>query len=201
MADEAPPLAGLAGRAYYLRPLTVSDYEPLRFMELAEDAIHVYRHRSVTPSPDDFVRSQWADVLVNFAVCRRDTDELVGNVVCYRADHQAGHAWLSAFVTEKHRGAASFEVLSLFVEYLFSSFRFRKLYADIVAPNLDHMPSFPDYLFNREAAFVDDVWIQGRYHDRYVFALWRDRWIELMGQDQQRMGAQLAADLISGERV
>lgn len=125
------------------------------------------------------------------AVCVPPVGEVVGNVACYKADFRDGHARISAQIAPWARSPATFESIELFCAYLFAAFEFRKLYLDVLQPNLSRFATIVDYVAVQEARFVDDVRLQGQWVDRLVFAIWRDRFDEVH-EGRDRIGSAVA---------
>ncbi len=190
----APPLVG---RRLFLRPLASEDYPRLRAIELSGDTLHSYRSRSSTPSPEQFAHSLWSNVLVNFAICDVSSGAVEGNCACYMAAFRNQTAWFIFVLSGERRQAVdSLEVGELFISYLFRSFPFRKLYADVLEPNVGQFSSAVGRVMVQEARFERDVWFQGHWIDRFVFGLWRERWDQLVAAPiPGRRSVQFAASL------
>jgi RimJ/RimL family protein N-acetyltransferase len=165
----------LEGRVVRLRAIETRDYEILRRIELSGSVIQTYRQRGATPGPDAYARSLWADVLVNLAVCIPPYGNVVGNVACYSADFRNQHAWISIVIAPWAKGPDTFESVELLCDYVFRTFNFRKLYFDVLEPNLVQFAAIEGYVATEEARHVEDAWIDGSFVDRVVMAMWRDR--------------------------
>lgn len=160
-----------------LRPLESTDYGPLRRLELDLTLGPRWRHRGSTPSPEAFAQSLWQGVLAQFLVVRPGRPAPLGLVCAYGADLQSGTAWLAAarFPTEAH--PATFGLgLRRFLQYLFDTWPLRKLYAEVLAPNLAPFERGATTLFREEGRLVDHAYLDGRYVDQHLLALQREAW-------------------------
>jgi len=186
----------IAGKIVRLRAVEPRDYERLRQIECAGALVETYRFRGKTPSPDSYVAALWQDTLVNLAICVPPDGEVVGNLACYGASFRDSHAYFSVLVAPWARGAATFEAAEIFVTYLFDTFDFRKIYADVLEPNLGQFASLLGYLAREEGRFVGDVKIGGDWHDRVILAIWQGDFRSRL-QPEHRHGARLAAALVA----
>lgn len=129
------------------RPAGPNETLTLRLRELLpEDAPRLYRgsvdpshsyrwrYRGTTPTPRQFADDLFdGSTFAQFVLERLDSAELVGIVQCYQARLDAGTVYF-AFVRTGTNGEPVSEMtvgLYLFVSYLFRTFPFRKLYAEV----------------------------------------------------------------------
>lgn len=185
-SPEMADVPVIAGKVVRLRAVEFRDYDVLRRVELSGALIRTYRHRGVTPSPEAYARSLWADVLVNLAVCVPPVGEVVGNVACYSADFRNQHAWVSVAIAPWARGPDTFEAVELLCDYAFDTFGFRKLYFDVLEPNLAQFASLQDYVAETEARHVKDVRLGRHWVDRLVLTVWAERFDEVYRQKARR---------------
>jgi acyl carrier protein len=120
---------------------------------------------------------------------------MVGLVVCYEPNFRNGTAKVAALGPSHSGGlgAPMGEGLELFADYVFRTFDLRKLHADCLEPNADQFGSAIERLFEVEARFRGQEFVDGSYVDLLVLTLWRERWEEWV----QRGGG--AADLTAFE--
>lgn len=176
-ARRVPEPPSLSGRRVFLRPLNPADYGPIRSAECAPSVGVFYRHRGVTLAPDQFVQSLWTGVLVQFAVCQVTTGELTGTVAVYGTDFRNGHARLAAMVMPAYLQAGwPLEGIQLLLDYVFDVFPFRKLYADVLEPNLSPFRSSVGDLFRLEGRLIGHEYYAGTYLDSFTLAVHRDDW-------------------------
>jgi RimJ/RimL family protein N-acetyltransferase len=179
------------GRVVRLRVVEPRDYEHLRRIETSGTVIQTYRLRGKTPSPEAYAASLWNDTQVNLAICVPPTGQVVGNLACYGTSFRDRHAYISVLVAPWAQGPATFQAAELFLGYLFDTFDFRKVYAEVLEPNLDQFASLVGYLAKEEGRFVEDVKIGSTWHDRIVLAIWQ-RDFRARLQPENRRGVQLA---------
>lgn len=189
----------LAGKIVRLRAVEPRDYNRLRQIELSGAVVQTYRFRGKTPSPEAYAASLWNDTAVNLAVCVPPHGEVVGNMACYAASFRDEHAYISVLIAPWARGAATFEAAELFLTYVFDTFDFRKVYADVLEPNLEQFGSIVGYVAREEGRFVGDVKIRGQWHDRLVLAIWQDHYRRRLERTHRR-GSALADALVAGAR-
>lgn len=120
----------------------------------------------------------------------------MGNLACYAASFRDEHAYISVLVAPWARSAATFEAAELFLTYVFDAFDFRKVYADVLGPNLEQFGSVLNYVAREEARFVEDVKIGGTWHDRVVLAIWQTDYRRRL-ERRHRRGSTLADALMA----
>lgn len=169
----------LATARIQLQPVSVSDYDRLRQIELSENLGALWRCGGSTPSPEAWAHGLSAGVLAQFLVVRANDQVPVGIVACYKADFQHQFAYLAAakFV-RADRTTHLMEATVLFIEYLFSCWAFRKLYLEVNGYNLEQFSSGVGRLLEEEGRLSEHVYFGGRYWDQHLLSLWRDRWEE-----------------------
>ena len=183
-ATDAPP----TGRVW-LRPIEAADYGPLRRFELTVTLGPRWRHRGATPSPESFVSSLWGGVLAQFLVQAGHRPDPIGIVTSYGHDLQSGTAWVAAARFDPHDQPAPFVAgARQFLDYLFATWPFRKLYAEVLAPNLDAMGRGATDLFRTEGVLRDHAWVDGAYVDQHLLALTRADWEARPALGQARSG-------------
>jgi hypothetical protein len=129
--------------------------------------------------PAELERALAAQALECHIVSDRSTGRPVAMVACYDADLQHGHAKV-ALTAANDPGAILLGLhgATLFVEYLFSVWQFRRLYVE-VPEDWSHVANAGAFSFARqEARLRDHCFYQGAYHDLLVLAVDRERWQE-----------------------
>lgn len=176
----------LVGRRVRLRPVTPDDYDWLYDVALSPEIGFRWRNRGATPSPEAFVEGLWRGVLAQFMVERIQSDETIGNVFAYSADHMSGVASVAIMVLPKYtKQGWALEAAGLFVDYLFRVWNFRKLYADSPDYTAGAFSGGVGRFFREEGCLRDHEYYDGRYWDLHIFALYRDEW-EKIADDWQR---------------
>jgi len=162
-----------------LRPVYPDDVPML--YKAAMDPTHSFRwrYRGATPSVGEFADGLHEGTLVQFIIERLDDGRPQGLVAAYRASMDAGHAYVAfqRISPPGHRGAGEmFEGLYLFVQYLFRTWNFRKLYAEVPGYNYPDLASGEGVLFDVEGRLRDHDYHDDRFWDQYLIAIHRDRW-------------------------
>src|SRR5438105_2978373 len=130
-----PPLET---RHIRLRAPNPTDAGWLHNASLTGDVLFDWRFRGATVSPEAFQRSLWQNVLTQFIVDgARSTRRPIGLVSAYNADLHGGTAYfaVTAFPPFLDSGLA-IEGGLLFLNYLFTTWRLRKVYIDTTATAL-----------------------------------------------------------------
>lgn len=178
-SDVANPVASLKGRRVFLRSVYAEDYPYLRHLEFDLDDSVLYRHRGVSVAPEQYASSLWAGVLCQFMVCAIDDGHPVGIVSAFAADLRARHARI-AFLTDPvvRKLGWPAEGIVLFIDFLFKTFSFHKLYADVLRPNAEAFSAGISALIQLEGEFRDHDVVNGEFVDFLTFAIYRDSWAE-----------------------
>ena len=171
--------APLVGRRVRLRPVEPEDHAFIRQLETAPLALQNYRQRAVLTPPEQYVAGLWSGVLVQFVVDRLDAERAapIGLVVAYGADLRNGHCALAVVVHQEFWGLGwHLEAVEMLIDYLFVNFPFRKLYAEVLEPNLARFGVLAGGLFTVEGRLREHEFADGRWVDHVSLALYRDTW-------------------------
>lgn len=169
--------ARLATSRVRLRPISPSDYDALRQIELGEQLGPLWRCRGATPSADSWLQSLSVGVLAQFLVLRADSGQAVGVVTCYQADFQNQFAYLAAAKFDRSdRSTRLLEGTVLFIDYVFRCWNFRKLYLEVAGYNLNQIQSGIGRLLVEEGRLKGHIFYDGQYWDQALLALWRSKW-------------------------
>lgn len=138
----------------------------------------------MTPSPEQWTRAAWAEVLAQFLVVARASQKPIGLVAVYRPNFQDGHAYLSgARFDAGKRSPLMIMGVSLFLKYVFECWDFRKIYMDVPEFNLTPIASgLSRHYFTLEGQLKEHVFFEGRYWDQYTLAAYRDVWAHRGGR-------------------
>lgn len=174
---SADPLAPvLATHTFRLAPVDRDDLGFLYALAVHPETGFRWRYRGAAPPFDRFVAELWTHVLVQYVVRRVQDDRPVGLVVAYGPDEGLSHAHLGAVFAPPHAGAGlAAQVVTVFVRYLFHTFRLRKLYLEIPEFNWPQLRSGDGRLFQVEGVLRGHYYYAGRYWDKYVGAIYPDR--------------------------
>ena len=184
----------LRGRHVYLRPVGPEDYGYMRSVDLGQELGVRWRFRGATPSPEQWAQAT-ATQLAHFVVTRSSDNAPLGTTTVYQQNFQDRHAYLAVAAFQ---GLARNPLMvlgtTLFVEYVFTCWDFRKLYLEMPEFNLPQFASGLGSLFAEEARLREHVYYDGRHWDKVILALYRRVWRE----SSQRL---LAAALPPPRRV
>lgn len=152
-----------------LVPLTTADEGAAFRLHTEGGALTRYRLRGTTPSPEQFRRFLWDQVLVQHLVV--GGTEVIGMVTAFEADHRNRHAHVAAIAAPAHRSTGLVPwALLRFVEELFAAFDLRKIYAEVLEPNLVAFESGLDQRFTVEGRLRAHEYLDGGYVDLLVLA-------------------------------
>lgn len=166
------------GNHVYLRPVTPNDYPVIQAMELGGDLATRWRFRGSTPSPEQWLRTLWSDVLAQHLVVERRENGLVGLALAYRPNFQDGHAYLGAvrFGPRTHSPLMLLGV-GIFIHYVFTCWPFRKLYFETTEYNYSQFASGAGDLFEVEGRLREHRFVAGRYWDELILGISREHWM------------------------
>ena len=121
--------------------------------------------------PETFGEVLWNGVLAQFVVVSVDTGQPVGLVSTYGADHRNGTCFVAVLVEEDHRlsGWAA-EGFLLTLDYVFGNWPMRKIYADVLARNMDQFRSAASTIFVQEGLLRQHELVDGAYEDVHLLA-------------------------------
>ncbi len=166
----------LIGENVALRPIRPQDYDALFEFE----TVHLgptWRLKGETPSFERYVQSLWQGVLAQFIVVNRMTHSPAGFVTAYSPNFR--DAWCY-FATAKFdrsdRSTTQIEGTVLFLEYLFTTWDFNKLYAEVLDDNIHQFDSAIGRFCVEEARLREHEQIGGRMHDQIILAVYRRDW-------------------------
>jgi acyl carrier protein len=164
----------IRGRHVYLKPIDPSDYPLLQMLETVGDPAPRWRHRGVTPSPDQWAQVLWAGVLVQFMVVGVQSNKPIGRVLIYQPNFQDGHAYFAAMRFDtRDRSPLMVLGVSLFLEYVFGYWPFDKLYMEVPEYNLDQFASGLGRFFQIEGRLRGHFRMGGRTWDQLILAMYR----------------------------
>jgi RimJ/RimL family protein N-acetyltransferase len=118
----------------------------------------------------------YSGVLIQFVIAVPDHDEPQGLAVAYRADLHNRTAYLAVVVKpERIHTGMGMEAMILFVNYLLTTWDFRKLYIEAIEYNYRSFATLGESgLFTVEGRLKDDHYYAGRYWDQLFLAVYRD---------------------------
>jgi RimJ/RimL family protein N-acetyltransferase len=184
------PVAPLVGRRVLLRTIRPIDYDRLYELEMGNERSVLYRHRGSSVAPEAYGSTLWTGVVSQFVVAPVDhPQDVLGLVACYSGDFRNGHARLAMVIDPARRELGwPLEASNLFIDYLFVTFPFRKLYGDVL--EFGHVAqTFGRRVTREEARLRAHEYHAGQYWDRVTYALYREEWFRSQAEQDQRFGA------------
>jgi acyl carrier protein/RimJ/RimL family protein N-acetyltransferase len=160
-----------------LRELVPSDYPFLYRLSASPEGMFRWRYRGPQPGFEEFVRSLRTGVLVQFVIAALDSNTPVGLVVCYGADFRNRHAYVALQATPGQSSALG--AAALFVDFLFRSYDFDKLYAELIEYTFRDLRSGIGRVFELEGHLRGHERFLGRSWDKYLVAIYRSSWTSL----------------------
>jgi len=166
----------LAGRSVRIRPVEARDYDFLFRLYTDGDHLVRYRLRGTTPSPEAFLRFLWDQVVAQFVVESRD-GRPIGVVSAFEPDFRNRFIFVAACsIDELETSGLVLEGVALLVTYLFENFDLRKIYAETLERNYAQFSMGEGRLFEVEGRMREHEYIDGRYEDFVLLAIYRDEW-------------------------
>jgi RimJ/RimL family protein N-acetyltransferase/acyl carrier protein len=185
-----------------LRILYPSDYPFLYQLSMAPETGFRWRFRARQMNYEEFVGSMGNGVFAQFVVESKTTRERLGLVVCYQANIANQFAYLGVLGSNTAQlDGRMIEGTRLFIEYLFRSFSFRKLYLETPEFNLDPFLSGKGSFFVEEGILREHELHMERWWDLYIFALYRDTWSKRLDGVSERARAAGVVDSLGGSRM
>lgn len=188
MATIAPDRAAaegerrLAGRHVRLTPLAPGHYDWLYATATSPAQGPRWRLRGAVPRPEQFVDWVWQGVLAQYVVTRVDDDRPLALLQCCDADLRNQHASLTVLVDGAHQRLGwPLEGALLFVDHLFRTWPFRKLYLEGMEANLAAVVSGGGGLFVEEGRLRGHEWFAEAWTDWVTYALYREAFEAVAG--------------------
>jgi RimJ/RimL family protein N-acetyltransferase len=177
-------LPPIIGRHVLLRTVEPQDYSGLYRLCTGYATSYRWRFRGATPSPEEFSRALWQEVLAQFVIIRANKPTSVaGLVVAYNPDFRNDTVHVGIVLDPAYqRKAWPLEGLALFVDYVFTMWRFRKIYFESPASVISEMALSLETYTRREGVLVGHEFLAGSYVDLHILALWREDWTNLRGR-------------------
>ena len=173
---DAKPLP-LAGRRVRLQMVGQEHYGFLHRLNVQPEEGFRWRHQGRTPSPEEAVRSLWNGTLAQFIIETSDGLKPLGLVNAHNADHRNATASFALVSTPEARGSTKMlDGLFIFMNYLFTNWPFRKLYAEVLEYNMVQFRGSGSGLYVVEGCLRKHSYYANRYWDKYIICIYRDVW-------------------------
>lgn len=169
----------IGGRHLCLRPLLDDDFEVIFKWRSSISDLHLWLHRQDILSFPQFINDfngflrnvVHTLMIIETASSRRPA----GMIYSYQADYLNGYTYLCTFLDAQYRHSFyGAEASLLFTDYLFSSFPFRKLYAEVYEHNLPSLRNIIKSGWVEEGRLKNHRWRLGGYKDMFIYALYRE---------------------------
>ncbi len=156
-----------------LMPITPDDHRYLYWLATAGDNAIRWRYRLQLPPFELFVQQLHSDVLAQFVVLDRSNGERTGHVVAYSPDLRSGTTFVGCLVAPEKLGEGLGKAaLDVFGDYLFQSWPFRKIYAEVPDFTFEHFEKAehefgtrPSGQWTYEGTLKEHLYVAGKYWD------------------------------------
>jgi RimJ/RimL family protein N-acetyltransferase/acyl carrier protein len=188
---QPPPLEGLTVN---LRPPTGSHFGRLYEIATSSEVAWRWRFRGGIPSLDAFVQTFNSGVLAQFTVTRRSDDNVVGLVAAHAPDLQNGFVSVAVVMTPEAIGTgAGIEAVIMFLNYLFHTWNFHKIYFEAAEFNFSTYASGEGRFFHLEGRLKQHHYFRGRHWDQIIAAVYRNEFFDTMQPFEETMLSLLAS--------
>lgn len=167
-----------------LRALRSEDHSLIIELEDHPANIRRWRYGGRTPSLEARLGPAGSNgIFLQLLVIEKASLRPVGMVVGYDPDFSNGYCSMAALSVPGYQSTGLlFEGGALFLNYIFTTWPLRKVYAESTSFNLEQFESITHSLFSVEGRLIDHVYLQGQYWDKLILALTRQtfegRWRE-----------------------
>jgi RimJ/RimL family protein N-acetyltransferase len=176
-APAAPDAPSLVGRRITLLPVVPDHYQFLYELATSEEIGFRWRYGGQIPQYETFVQQMWSGVLTQFLITQTESGRGLGLTVAYNADLRNGHAYIAAVIDPREAvPGGGVEANALFLDYLFATWNFRKLYAEVLEFNLVQFSSGLGNAFREEGVLRAHHYYAGRFWDQHLVAYYRETW-------------------------
>lgn len=172
------PVAKLQGRYCDLRQLAPADYDWLYGVLMHPTNLMTFRFGGLPPSPERFGTLVWAGVSCQFVITKegRPGDRL-GVVTFYNQAERGQVASLALVLDPKVlRSPWVWEGVAMAVDHFLRVTQVRKLCFEVVEWNLFRFRGLELFGVREEGCLREQEFMDGRWWDRYLFALFRTDW-------------------------
>ncbi len=182
----------MAGARVLLRPVLPEDHLRLYALQTAEQVGFRWRYGGIVPPLEVFVREIHVGVHAQFVVSPLGRADVVGLVVAYQANSRSGTVYAGVAMAPRLIGSGiGIEALGLFLNYLFSTWSFRKVYFEALEFTYESVASAVPELIEVEGTLKEHHFYQGKYFDQYILSISREKFTRYF--DEITMDAEAAA--------
>ena len=170
----------LEGRRLSLVPITPADYPYLHHLSTTGENLMAWRLRGATPSPEIFAQQLWQSVLVQFKIVHGTPAQPLGLLAAYNADMRNQLVFVAILLEpDAKKSGWVMEAPVLFIDYLFNTWPFRKIYMEAFEFNFAAINSGPGRIFQVEGCLLDYEYHDNKYWHKYIVSMGRDQWAEV----------------------
>lgn len=170
-----------------LRPFRASDLEPF-FAYRSDPQVAEYQGWKM-PYTLEMAQEFIAEMRVmapntpgewyQMAIERKDGGEMIGDIAYYRLKHDLNQAEIGiTLATAYHGRGYAVEAIERLLAYLFDELRLHRVRAGVDPENPASWKTLERLGFRREAHFVENLWLRGRWVDEYWYAMLGREWAE-----------------------
>jgi RimJ/RimL family protein N-acetyltransferase len=175
------------GRWVRLMPVVPSDVQFLYRLATDEIVGLRWRHHGTVPSFEQFQQTYNNGVLTHFTVEAVHDSVAMGYVVAYGADLDGGTAYVGGVMDPNAVGTGfAIEAMEVFIDYLFATYAFRKLYFEVPEYNMSQFSRGYKHLLKEEGRQREHLYYGGEFWDRYLLAVYREDYEQDAGVARRR---------------
>jgi RimJ/RimL family protein N-acetyltransferase len=177
-----------------LRPIRPGDYPALYEASLDPRSSFRWRFRGATPGPEEFHQQLFGGVTAQYAVVDLDDEVLYGLVTAYQHRPEVGTCFFAFQRCAPEGTGSGGEMVAgafLFVDYLFTTFRLRKLYVELPEYNRYLVDGLVGSLLRQEGCLEEYFWHDDRYWSMLLLSMQRGAWEDVARatfEDHRRSG-------------
>jgi len=159
-----------------LKQIDETDYAYLRGLFYDEENSFRWRHRGGSLSPDAMIGNLWQNVLYQCLVVDTSENRRMGLISAFGPDFSNGHASLAVVLSsDSKRIATPLIACAAFIDRVFQTWAFRKLYAQVPGWNIDQIHRMGRFAA-AEGVLSEHDYLDGKYWDSHIFAIHRASW-------------------------
>lgn len=165
-----------------LRPLADADIPLLYEASMSPSANIRWRYRGATLSPQEFMEGLHQNVRAQLVVEMKETGDPTGLVVAYEHYGAGGHCKVGFVRFGDHAPndwGAVYEGLVCFLSYLFTSYPYKKIYAEVPTYNMALVEGVVGDFMTQEGCLEGYLFADGDECSLHVLSMSRDQWRRL----------------------
>lgn len=168
---------------YAIRHIRPSDYEWI-FEELwlsPHNLMH-YRLGGIPTSPEALLELLWRGVAGQFLIVASDRRSAspYGMVTFYERNDHSATCGMALALSDSARGSGGPLIgAGLAIDHWFRVTPARKLWAEVAGWNAPYLKGVRAFGFEAEGCRREHDWLDGRFWDRHLYALFREHWMKV----------------------